>query len=622
MKTQMKPIIYGLLMFCFLGVFVTSCKKMTDLDAEPTNTLPESVVFSDKALIQSVLGRIYLDVNFGQSNGNYTNYHLLDEANTMYGAATTTDDEKSMPRNFFRVYDYALVRRMNQFIQGINSNSAKTALLENERLNLEAQCIFLRAWYYFCMTRSLGGMPIVGDTVYTYQSGMDVEGMRVPRSTEAATYQYIIDQCDRAMPNLSTTKSVNSSVVNKWTALMLKARAAVYAGSIAKYGNTITPDLHTPGWEAGIPAEKAEQFYRIALETAEQVIQQSPYILQKDATNPGLGFYKATSVKSGNTEVIWALDRLRPNQVTNYTNFVMPYTLRDFTEGNALGAVLNLVEAFENRDGSDPAIQTLNPDNSYVFYNNVEDPFKAKDHRLWGTVIWPSATYRNQPVILQAGQLNKNGSNWILRSAAAGGTDATGLITSINGPVSNSNNYVNKTGFLVRKFLDESANAGLNPTFSEMWMPRFRIAEAYLIAAEAAFELNEIPTAVTYINVVRDRGGIPALDASTLTFDKIVNEYRVEFAFEDHRFWDLKRWRLAHTVWNGTPNNATAQMYSLFPYKVVSPGDPEDGKWVFTKQASYKRATTPLYFPMMSYYATIETGWISNNPNLVRNPLQ
>lgn len=616
-----------ILIYCLLLAFTLianmSCVK--NLDAESVNTFPESVIYSDKTLIQSVLAGFYTSVNYGQQNGDYGSYHLLDEANSQYGAATTTDDEKQLPRNFYRVYDYGLVRKINQFLQGINSSTAKSlpSLLESDRLDMEAQAKFLRAWYYFNMARSIGGMPIIGDTVYTYSTGQDVTGWRVPRSTEAQIYRYVIDQCDLAASKLTSAKTTNGGIANKWAALMLKARAAVYAASTAKYGNLRTPSVHTAGWEAGIPTDSATAFYTLALATAQKVINESPYVIQKDANNPSLAFYKATSVKGSNTEVIWSFDRLSPNQVTTFTDYVMPYTSRDYTEGNALGALLNLVEAFENKDGSNPAIKTKNADGSYVFYNSVEDPFNAKDARLGGTVLWPNATYRNVPVILQAGQLNKNSSgNWVIQSGASGSTSGGDVLTSTNGPVENSNNYVNKTGFLVRKFLDESAGAGLNPTFSAMWMPKFRIAEAYLIAAEAAFELGQTGLAVQYINVVRDRGAVQPLTTATLTFDKIVNEYRVEFAFEDHRFWDLKRWRLAHTIWNGTPFDPTAQMYSLFPYKVVSPGDPNNGKWVFTKQVSYKRATTPLYFPITNYYGTIETSWITNNPNLVKNPLQ
>ncbi|OJV15254.1 MAG: RagB/SusD family nutrient uptake outer membrane protein [Dyadobacter sp. 50-39] len=595
----------------------------TDLDTEPTNILPESAVFTDKALAESVLANFYASVNYGQNNGDYGSYHLLDEANLSYGPATTTDAEKVIPRDLFDAYDYELVRRMNQFLVGIRSSAARAALLESDRSNMEAQCIFLRAWYHFCMARSYGGMPILGDTVFTYESGIDPDRFQVARSTEAGIYDYVIAQCDLAAVNLTSAKTTNGGVANKWAALMLKARAAVYAASIANYGNKLTPTLRTQNWEAGIPADQAAKYYQIALETAEQVIAQSPYALQINEANLGDSFYKATSVKAGNTEVIWAMDRLRPNAVTQFTNFTMPYSHRDFTDGNALGVVLNLVEAFENKDGSSPLIKTTNADGSYVFYNSVEDPFTKKDARLWGTVIYPNAPYRQSPVILQAGQLNKSGNAYVLRTSSVGGRDAQGnLITSINGPVANSDNFVNKTGFLVRKFVDETPNAGLNPLFSEMWWPRFRIAEAYLIAAEAAFELGDKTKAVTHLNATRKRGGIQSLTAEKVTFEHIVNEYRVEFAFEDHRLWDLKRWRLAHKLWNGIPNDPTAQMYSLFPYKVVAQGDPNDGKWIFTKQVSFKMTSNPRNFPLMSYYAAIQPDWRAKNPKLVNNPLQ
>jgi starch-binding outer membrane protein, SusD/RagB family len=618
----MKTKLYSLFALLVINAAFMGCKK--NLDTVSVNKLQEEIIYSDRSLVLATLANFYISVGFGQNNGAVGNYHLLDEANTQYGSPTTTDDEKLVSRNFNRTIDYPLVRRLNQFLEGVRSNAAKSAIPEAERVDMEGQAIFLRAWYYFCMTRSFGGMPIVGDKVFTYESGMDVVPFQIPRSTEADTYQYVIDQCDLAMTKLTGNASVGASVPNKWAALLLKARAAVYAGSISNYGNKLTPAIKTAGWEAGIPPEKAAGFYKIAFDAAKLLITSAtPYKIQTDAANPGLGFYNAINVKTGNTEVIWALDRKSPNQVTQFTSQAMPYTHRDYSEGNNLGALLNLVESFENKDGSNPTIKTTNPDGSYVFYNDVEDPFKAKDARLWGTVIWPNATYRATPVVLQAGQLNKNGAGaWVIKTANPGTSDANGLVTSLNGPASISNNFVNKTGFLVRKFLDETAGAGLNPRYSEMWMPRLRIAEAYLIAAEAAFEMGDKASAVQYINVVRSRGGIQPLTESTLTFSNIVNEYRVEFAFEDHRFWDLRRWRIAHTLWTGTTNDPIAHPHSLYPYKVVAAGDPNNGKWVFTRQVSYKRQSTPLLFLPNAYYASIDNGWVNNNPKMVLNPLQ
>jgi len=101
----------------------------------------------------------------------------------------------------------------------------------------------------------------------------------------------------------------------------------------------------------------------------------------------------------------------------------------------------------------------------------------------------------------------------------------------------------------------------------------------------------------------------------------IVQERRVEFAFENHRYWDLKRWRLADKVWNGVNQNPEAMQYALFPYRVVAPGTPNHGKWVFDKQL-FSNSPNPRFFQMRHYYNFIDQSWIDNNPKIVRNPFQ
>jgi len=87
---------------------------------------------------------------------------------------------------------------------------------------------------------------------------------------------------------------------------------------------------------------------------------------------------------------------------------------------------------------------------------------------------------------------------------------------------------------------------------------RYRYAEVLLNAAEAAFELGMVTEAAGYLNQVRTRAGftIP-LTAGQVTFDRIVNERRVELAFEGHLIFDKKRWRLAHIVWDGNQMTET-----------------------------------------------------------------
>lgn len=119
--------------------------------------------------------------------------------------------------------------------------------------------------------------------------------------------------------------------------------------------------------------------------------------------------------------------------------------------------------------------------------------------------------------------------------------------------------------------------------------------------------------------MVRSRAGIQTL--TTVTFNDIVREKRVEFAFEDHRYWDLKRWRLADKIWNGIQNDPNAQQYALFPYLVNDPGNSNNGKWVFDKIPTHM-SPYPRYFQMRNYYNFIDQSWINNNPKMVKNPYQ
>ena len=156
---------------------------------------------------------------------------------------------------------------------------------------------------------------------------------------------------------------------------------------------------------------------------------------------------------------------------------------------------------------------------------------------------------------------------------------------------------------------------------SEMWWVRFRYAEVLLNAAEAALELGLEPEALGYVNQVRARAGFGDNSLTTLTLARLQNERRVELAFEDHRVWDLKRWRIAHQVWNGNPGNYEANGWALYPYRVVRPGHPTHNKYVFDKLVA-PRYKAPRNFQLFNYYSSIPQQVLDNNPKIVRNPFQ
>ncbi len=585
------------------------------LDRNPDTVLSDDQVFGDAVMITSVLSNFYGRITWGQHIDDSYSYTILDEASKSDGGP---DNRQDFENDRWRVYDYGLLRNLNQFLKGVRNTTVLDAALQKQ---LEGEARFIRAWLYFNMCRGMGGMPIVGDEVFEYIPGMDITALQYARSTEASLYDYIISECEAIKDFLPTEPSINAARATKWAALMLKARAAVYAGSIANYNNKMATPVRTPGGEVGIPANLATTYYQTALSAAEEVINSGKYQLQ--LTKPddrGRNFYEALSVKENNREVIWARDYKYPGQTNGFTQINIPASHAEDIDRAYAGPILNLVEDFEYINNRNGEIKTKDASGNYIFYTNPEDAFTNKDPRLWGTVIYPGAVFKGTSVILQAGQKYLEGGEWKVRTSEPGERDDNDiLITSINGPTTTNNQFVNKSGFFFRKFLDETPSASTRGRRSEMWFPRFRFAEAVMIAAEASFELGQNGKALTYINMVRSRAGIQTL--TTVTFNDIVREKRVEFAFEDHRYWDLKRWRLADKIWNGIQNDPNAQQYALFPYLVNDPGNSNNGKWVFDKIPTHM-SPYPRYFQMRNYYNFIDQSWINNNPKMVKNPYQ
>jgi hypothetical protein len=598
------------------------------LDTKPDSLLPPDQVFGDPTMVKSVLANFYGRITIGQRIDDWDQWTMLDEV-----VHYDTNSDENIDRNKWRSYDYTLIHDLNQFLAGIKPS---TAVDEATKTAYIGEVRYIRAWLYFCMGRTLGGVPIVKDEVFNYTPGMDITKLQIPRSTEAELYDYVISECQEAAGMLSKERNVNSARANYWVAKMLEARAALTAASLATYNTPEAhPQLRTTGGEVGVPASKAKGYYETALAAAKDVIENSPYKLmttsdsgtQAHANN----FYKALCQKDGNTEVIWCRDYVSPGQTHQFTKGNLPKSIEQDTGSDRLSVLLNLVEAFEPINAPEAQRGTVvpfevgTPDNP-KFFTDPTALFMERDPRLMGSVIVPGSTFDNKIIELQAGQLRKQNGSWSELTGARNSYDEEGrLITANNGPFGGNEREINRTGFYVRKYLDATPSAGTIGRGSEMWNIYFRIAEAYLIAAEASWELsrdNSDAKALAYINVVRDRAGVLPLTA--IDHKKIMHEYRVEFAFEGNRWWNLKRWMEADKIWTGESATRTSRRLGLWPFKVVAPGDPNDGKWAFIEKdmQTLDLWRRPLKCTDAQYYSEVDNGWINNNPKLVKNPYQ
>lgn len=589
------------------------------LDQEADTIFSDEEVFSDAAMTKSVMAGFYNRIDYGPNFQNFGDFSTtkgtwgeLDEASCFQVNSST-----SYANDLWRLYPYGLIRNLNQFLASVRASSA---LVEKDKKQCEYETRFLRAWSYFYMARGLGGMPIVGDKVFTVND--DLAEMQIPRSTEAEIYDYIISECDECAQNLPETGGVHQARASKYAALTLKARAAITAASLAKYNNLVTPDIVTSGGEVGIPAEKAEYYYDLAAKTAKEIIDSGQFDLYKKETDKATNFYKLFVDKDGNKEVIWARDYLSPDVTHKWSANSSAPQLTGNSGSNENTPLLNLVEAFEYTDNRDGHLKISTETGGYIFYENPNDIFANKDPRLKASIMGPGDEIDGKTMVYQTGQLKlqKKGNKyvWAIKTAAAGTTDDDGdLITSVNGPRSSSGPGDNTTGFNFRKYLDPIENNRKSAVGSDVWFIRMRYAEVVLIYAEALLEQGKMNAGLPYFNSIRERAGLKALPEYTLL--DIEQERRVEFPLENQRYWDLKRWRRAHIVWDGENEHST--QWSLFTYRVKDPRSEENGKWAFQRVQNSKM-TSARKFEMKNYYNFLDESWLANNPKLVKNPFQ
>ncbi|QJD77053.1 RagB/SusD family nutrient uptake outer membrane protein [Spirosoma rhododendri] len=596
----------------------TSACKEEWLDRQPVNVILDSQVWNDPALITSLLANYYnrlpVHTQIDNNNGGFADY---DEA-SWSGSGDGRNNIISYGFDRWRLWDYGLIRDINLALDNIQTSTALTAA---QKTQFNAEFRFLRAYQYFELVKRMGGVPLVTKQL-VYDFSGDPSPLQVPRAKESEVYDFIGSELDAVMDVLGNDGS--NTRANKFTALALKSRAMLYAGSIAKYNNRLAAPITTSGGEVGIPANRATEYYTKSLEASRKILTEGNYALYRVNPNLGENFFEAITRKANNREAIFVKDFLVSKGYRHgysYDNIARGLREDNLSSSNVTPS-LNLVEDFEYLDGSSGELKTRTADNSdYIYYDNLSGPFANKDARLYGTVIYPGTSFKGQEVQIQAGVLVWDGANYQISEGNALGTTYTdGLLqTGSSGP-QRSQVDVTNTGFYLRKFVDPAAMSSTRGVGSDIWWVRFRLGEVLLNASEAALELGQTAEALTYVNRVRERAGFGANSLKELTIGRLQNERRVELAFEDHRVWDLKRWRIAHDVWNGNPSNPDAVMYALYPYRVVRPGDAaRHNKYVFMKLVA-PRFRAPRQFQFGNYYSSIDQSVINNNPKIVRNP--
>lgn len=248
----------------------------------------------------------------------------------------------------------------------------------------------------------------------------------------------------------------------------------------------------------------------------------------------------------------------------------------------------DMVELFEFTDGSSGAIPRSQLTSQQW---SAEELFGDRDPRFRASVFYPETDW-------QGGQVYFHSSTIVNGEQVTSGTVGDDWLASA------PNRNTNRTGFHLRKMVDEgdvvTVDGGLDDTD---WMI-FRLGEIYLNLAEAAFYLNRPGEARDAINELRDRAGMP--DVLNVTEEIIRHERQVELAFEGHRYWDLRRWRIAVDELDGKRMQGLRYDYDWDTKEYnISLRNAEGSARIFQER---------------HYYLPLGVSRLADNPNLVENP--
>lgn len=617
-----------------------ACKKDSEfLEITPTSILNNQQAFSDPAQVISILADLYTrQADFTSFNAGWASFADFGESFPSDAGAYGIVQNNEWGYGSWNTYNYGYIRELNLFIQ---RDSASTTLSASDKARFMAEGRFLRANYYFEMAKRMGGVPLILEPLLYDFSG-DPTYLQRPRAKESEIYDFVISEAE-AIKNLLPASANEKSRASRGAALAMEARAALYAGSIAKYGAS-TPQVSLPGGEVGIPFTKGNQYYVTALRAAKEIIDgKDGYALYQRKADLAENFTQLFLDKDNtNTESILIEDyKVKTSKVHGFTTNDQPFSSGEESgngDAGRLNPSLNFVESFEKLDNTYAPIPYRDGSGNPIYYANQTDIFAGRDARLAGTVILPGTSFKGQQVDIWAGYKLADGSIFNNQDASKlvplPGTTTAIQVLGKDGPY-DGNDKRTQSGFYIRKYLDPTPGAGSRGTNSGVAFIRYRYAEVLLNAAEAAFELGQQGDAANYMNQVRARAGlIIPLTAADITFDKIVHERRVELAFEGHFLFDLKRWRLAHVVWDGqkmsiadlvsnigSATKRNTQPFGLWPYKYYNPGSPNNGKWVYDIVLPSK-VTGTLRFRLGNYYSQIGDNITSANPKIVKQPNQ
>ncbi|RPD41226.1 RagB/SusD family nutrient uptake outer membrane protein [Chitinophaga barathri] len=442
----------------------------------------------DAASDDAVSGLVGTSVALQLATGAYTSY-------------ATLGDETPWNNS------YAAIRAASIFVSNIDISPVKEKLPNGRSIRYawKSEARFIRALFYFELLKRYGGIPLMGDKVRVL--GDDVQ---VPRSSFADCVNYIVAECDAIKdslrPNPVAAPELNSHRATRGSALALKARVLLYAASPLYNGQNIDANNPLTGY-----ASYDKERWKLAADAARELIDEHTFSLMPN--------FKDVFITQNNSEILFFRQGGNNTDIENTNG---PVGFAQVARGRT-NPTQELVDAFPTNTG----LPITDPASGY----NSNEPYARRDPRLTMSILYNGARWLNVELQTFEGGQHRPGG-------AEPGT---------------------KTSYYMRKFMGNFENATQYSNTSHDWI-FLRYTEVLLNFAEAENEYNGATGEVFQVlKDLRARAGIAAgADGmyglkENMTPEEmraiIRNERRIELAFEEHRFWDIRRWKIAQQVY-------------------------------------------------------------------------
>jgi hypothetical protein len=504
--------------FIFIAICFCGCKKKF-LDITPDGRMSLDEIFSDENRTGAYLNRVY-----GHIPSYYWFYHfyaflagITDEAHDsdvgnensgmanqwLSGALTPAFDPTgdTYTALWGGIYD------ANVFLENIDNANVTTG---NLKMRFKAEAQLLRAFYYSELIKKYGPLPYVDKP---FDSKFDYSQLSRPTFQEVTNM--IVKDCDEVISNTALPMRITSANergrMTRAIAYALKSQVLLQNAS-----PLWNPANDLAKWNAAAVASKEALTALTANGNFALFDNYSEYFLNN----------ADVAESPRDRETIFE----RPLGCNSALINSIPSKPGMMKAGSCPSQ--ELVDSYDMKTtGEPPILGYLDDDHLQPVINSgsgydPSKPYENRDPRFYATVWYNNAVYDMGSGVLHTMEMFAGGADQLLKS-----------------PPNRRNTH---TGYYLRKFIDPKIPD--QSTQNSCNWKKIRLAELYLNYAEAENEARGPGTEVfTAVNTVRNRSNMPSLPATlnqAQLRERIRKERRVEFAFEELRFWDVRRWKI------------------------------------------------------------------------------